>query len=116
MRISIPHDYRSVKQWKGPLPEDMLAKLWTPGLMHERVMPDMHCEVGIFPMRLAFMSSTGSTLQPEPMELQGVLIKASMWSHLLLGSLAQCVHSSADHGNTARQGPCSHSGLPDTGQ
>ena len=36
---------RSAKQWKGPLPEDMLAKLWTPGLMCDRTVPAMHCEV-----------------------------------------------------------------------
>ncbi len=53
MRMTALHNYRSVKQWKGPLPEDMLAKLWTPGLMHERAMPDMQCEVGIFPMHHA---------------------------------------------------------------
>ncbi len=38
-------EHRSTKQWKGPLPEDMLAKLWTPGLMRERTVPAMHCEV-----------------------------------------------------------------------
>ncbi|CAL5219745.1 g1644 [Coccomyxa viridis] len=41
----IPDRFQSIKQWKGPLPEDMLAKLWTPGLMHERAMPDMQCEI-----------------------------------------------------------------------
>ena len=27
------------------MPEDMLARLWTPGIMHYKVAPAMQCEV-----------------------------------------------------------------------
>lgn len=56
--VPLTHNCRSAKEWKGPLPEDMLAKLWTPGLMHDRAMPAMQCEVGTVLMHPAFLCST----------------------------------------------------------
>ena len=114
--MSLMHGFRSIKQWKGPLPEDMLAKLWTPGLMHERAMPDMQCEVGLFSMLSNSMSRTVPTLQFLPVEIQGASTRATIGQGRWLTHLQCKALSCADSGDTARQGACGHSGLPATGQ
>ena len=77
--VSLTHYFRSAKQWKGPLPEDMLAKLCTPGLMHDRAMPAMQCEVNAFLMHPNIPCHTASALQPVSVGLQGVSMHANFW-------------------------------------
>ena len=77
--VSLTHDFRSAKQWRGPLPEDMLAKLWTPGLMHDGAMPAMQCEVDAFLMHPILLCHAASALQPVLVRLQGMSMHAAFW-------------------------------------
>ncbi|CAK0763143.1 hypothetical protein CVIRNUC_003028 [Coccomyxa viridis] len=48
----LPDRFQSNKLWRGLMPEDMLARLWTPGVVHDRTLleqlgiaPAMQCEM-----------------------------------------------------------------------
>jgi hypothetical protein len=79
------------------MPQDMLAKLWTIGLMDTRAVPDMHCAVSPLPCSL---SHPCHAISHPPLQDQTSLQGLSQ-------VMEKVVH--ADGGDIAEQGLCDHS-------
>lgn len=86
------------------MPQDMLAKLWTIGLMDTPAAPDMHCAVSPLPCSL-----------PRPCHATP---HPPLHDHTSLQGLSQVMEKvvHADGGDAAEQGLRGHSGASDAGQ
>lgn len=86
------------------MPQDILAKLWTIGLMDTRAVPDMHC--GVSPLPCSLFHPCHATSHPQ------------LQDHTSLQGLCQVMEKvvHADGGDNAEQGLCGYSGASDAGQ